>query len=157
MSDPEPPATALYFEDLAAGQVYTSGPIQVSADRIKSFALEFDPQAQHIDEVEAKDSSFGELVASGWHTSAITMRLMYEGFINRFGAGGMGLGVENMRWLAPVRPGDELTAHMTLDAVRGSASKPGFGVVTMTVITQDQDQRPVLKMTVSSLVGRRPG
>ena len=78
MPDPD----LLYFEDLAAGQVYTAGPIQVSAERIKSFGEEFDPQDQHIDEAAARASSFGELVASGWHTSAMAMRLMYEGLSN---------------------------------------------------------------------------
>ena len=151
----DPTPATLYFEDLAAGQVYTSGPIQVSAAQIKLFAEEFDPQAQHTDEALAAASAFGELVASGWHTGAIAMRLMYEAMIKRFGSGGMGLGVDQMRWLAPVRPGDQLCGRMVLDQVRPSVSKPGFGVVTATMSVADQHGRAVLQMVVSSLVGRK--
>ncbi len=155
MQTPDMPTAPLAFEDLAVGQIYTAGPIQVSADRIKSFAGEFDPQEQHIDETAAQSTGFGELVASGWHTAAIAMRLMYEGLIKRFDHGGMGLGVDRLRWLAPVRPGDALSARMTMETLRPSASKPDFGVVTMIVQVSDQHDKPVLQMTVSSLVPKK--
>lgn len=143
--------TRLWFEDLAVGQVFEAGPVAMPRDRIVSFAKEFDPQAQHTDEEAARATPFGKLVASGWHTAAASMRLMHEAVIKRFG-GGMGLGVDELRWMAPVLPGDVLRGRITITATRLSASRPGFGIVTMLVETLNQDGKPVMRMKPSSLV-----
>jgi acyl dehydratase len=148
-------AGRLWFDDMAQGQVYEAGPITVTRDRIVEFAREFDPQAQHTDEEGAKTTPFGGLAASGWHTAAVTMRLMHEAVIKRFG-GGMGLGVDNLRWLVPVRPGDELRGRITVGETRPSASKPGFGIVPLNIETINQDGVVVMRMTASSLLRRRP-
>lgn len=145
----------LWFEDMAEGQRYHAGPIGVTLERIKQFAAEFDPQAQHMDAEAARATPFGELVASGWHTAAITMRLMHEAIIKRFG-GGMGLGAESLKWLQPVRPGDELHAEITLGELRESMTKPGFGIVPMRIRTFNQRNEPVMTMQAASLVRRRP-
>jgi acyl dehydratase len=146
----------IYFEDLAEGEIFTAGPIVVTAERLKAFALEFDPQAQHIDEELARGSAFGELVASGWQTASIGMRLLHEAIICRFG-GGMGLGVDHLRWLVPVRPNDALTGQITVGSLRVSQSKPGFGIAALQVKLFNQNNEPVLQMTTNSLVRRRPG
>ena len=144
----------LYFEDMVEGQRYRAGPIGISGERIKLFAQEFDPQAQHTDEAAARATPFGELVASGWHTAAITMRLMHEAVIKRFG-GGMGLGVDGLKWIQPVRPGDELTAEIEVGTLRDSKTKPEFGIVPLRIRAFNQRNEPVLVMQTASLVRRR--
>ena len=96
-----------YLEDYAIGQVYGSGVAKVEADRMTSFASEFDPQPFHLSEEGAKGTIFGSLAASGWYTAAITMKLLVEGELRPAG-GILGLGFEEFRWPRPVRPGDEL-------------------------------------------------
>src|SRR5690349_7175419 len=110
--------TDLYLEDLAAGQTYGSaGRLQVSVEDIKRFAAAFDPQPFHLDEVAARRSLFGELIASGWHTAAMTMRLLV-GSEFRPAGGVIGAGVEELRWPQPVRPGDELRVESEILEVR---------------------------------------
>lgn len=99
----------LYFEDLAVGQTFRTDKVTVEAGAIKAFAAEFDPQPFHLDEDAARESFFGGLVASGWHTAALTMRLFVEGEFTIAG-GLIGLGVEELRWPRPVHPGDVLRA-----------------------------------------------
>ena len=108
--------TARYLEDFAAGQTFRSGCIRIEADRIKRFAAEFDPQPFHLDERAASESMFGSLAASGWHTAALTMRLLVEGDLKPAG-GIVGAGFDELRWPRPVRPGDELRVESDPPAV----------------------------------------
>src|SRR5271163_647457 len=103
--------TGLYLEDFAVGQVYASGqPLRVDRDQIISFATQFDPQPYHLDDEAARKSVFGGLAASGWHTAAMTMRLMVDGAFKPAG-GILGVGFDNLSWPRPVRAGDELHAQ----------------------------------------------
>src|SRR5512147_3186036 len=117
-----------YLEDFAVGQVYGTRRLRVERERIKSFAAEFDPQPYHLDEGAANKSFFGGLAASGWHTAAITMRLMVEGELKPAG-GIIGLGFEEFCWPRPVRPGDELHVESEVLEVRPSKSRPDQGLV----------------------------
>jgi acyl dehydratase len=146
----------LWFDDMEEGQVYEAGPVEVTEDRIIAFAREFDPQAQHVDVEAAKSTPFEGLAASGWHTAAVTMRLIHEAVILRFGGGGMGLGVDELRWLLPVRPGDRLRARMVVGETRRSGSKPGFGIVPLSIETLNQDGVVVMRMKTGSLLRCRP-
>ena len=141
----------IFFEDLEEGQVFVAGPIEVTAAAIKTFAREYDPQPQHMDEGSASATQFEGLAASGWHTAAITMRLAYDAVVYRF-AESMGLGTDKMRWLRPVRPGDRLSIRIIVGALRRSHSKPGFGIVRHTIETLDSAGTPVLSMEASCLL-----
>src|SRR5262249_58766882 len=99
--------TGRYLEDFAVGQTFGSGRLRLTAERIKSFAAEFDPQPFHLDEEAARDSIFRGLAASGWHTAAATMRLLVESDLKPIG-GIIGAGLEELRWPRPVRPRDHL-------------------------------------------------
>jgi acyl dehydratase len=147
---------SLWFEDLQQGQVFEAGPILVTEERIIAFAREFDPQAQHVDPERARATPFRGLAASGWHTASLTMRLMHEAVLRRFGGEGMGLGVDKLRWLVPVRPGDQLRVRVTLGDVRRSESKPGFGIVPMDAETRNQEGVAVQRMTTATLLRCRP-
>src|SRR5262245_29060843 len=142
--------TALYFEDLAVGQIYGSGRRRIEADRIKSFAKEFDPQAFHMDEATARDTFFGGLAASGWHTAALTMRLLVDSELTVAG-GIIGAGIDELRWPRPVRPGDELRLESEVLAVRPSQSRADIGLVKVRTTTFNQKNEPVQVM-VSNLV-----
>jgi acyl dehydratase len=150
----EPPAT-LYLEDLASGQIYRSGSLSVEADRVKAFAAEFDPQPFHLDEAAAAASLFGQLIASGWHTAALTMRLIVDSDF-KIAGGLIGMGVEEIRWPRPVRPGDTLSVESEVLEVRPSKSQPDRGIARMRVTTRNQDGQPVMTQVTSLLVPRRP-
>ena len=111
-----------YLEDFAVGQIYGSGRITVEKERIKTFAAEFDPQPFHQDEEAARRSIFGGLAASGWHTAALTMRLLVESDFKPAG-GIIGAGFDEFRWPLPVRPGDELHVESEVLEVRPSKSR----------------------------------
>lgn len=147
-------AEPYHFEDFAAGSVFRSGGRHVDAERIKAFAAEFDPQPQHLDEEAAATSQFGELVASGWHTAALSMRLFTEA-VPPVPGGGMGLGVERLVWPCPVRPGDELRVEVEVTDVRPSHSRPDKGVVALRVTTLNQRDETVQSFTTAVLVPRR--
>ena len=117
-----------YLEDFAAGQIYGSGHITVEEDRIKTFAAEFDPQPFHLDEDSARRSIFGGLAASGWHTAALTMRLLVESDFKPAG-GIIGEGFDEFRWPRPVRPVDQLHVESVVLDVRPSKSRPHQGLV----------------------------
>src|SRR5262245_27975292 len=110
------PGKAPVFEDLAPGQIYRAGPIRMTRERIMEFGAEFDPQPQHLSEEQAARSMFGTLVASGWHTAAVTMRMIVESA--PVTGGSMGAGVEELSWRAPVRPGDELSCESEIITLR---------------------------------------
>lgn len=147
---------ALYYEDLQVGQVQTSVPHAMTRDRIVAFGTEFDPQPQHLDEDAARGSMFGELVASGWHTAAVTMRLQLDLLMGRFPGGALGAQVDTLAWRRPVRPGDELRVRVEVLTMRPSGSRPDRGVVTLKTTTLNQQGEVVQEMTASVLVPRRP-
>jgi acyl dehydratase len=144
-----------YFEDLAVGQIFGSGRLTVSADEIKEFAARFDPQPFHLDEAAAKSSLFAGLAASGWHTAALTMRLIVGGEFRP--AGGIIGGGGELAWLKPVRPGDELRAESEILETRESRSRPGEGLVKVRVTTLNQHGEAVQTFTPTLLVTRRAG
>ena len=117
-----------YWEDFPVGGVRELGERVVSADEVREFASRYDPQPFHVDEEAAKASIYGGLIASGWHTAAMVMRLMCDGYLLESASMGSP-GIDNLRWLKPVRPGDRLRARMTVLEARASASKPDRGTV----------------------------
>jgi acyl dehydratase len=143
----------LYLEDFAPGQEYASGTLKVTAEDIKTFAREFDPQPFHVDEAAASATFFKGLAASGWHTAALTMRLLVEGEL-RIAGGTIGAGMEEMRWPRPVRPGDELHVKSEVLEVRPSKSRPEQGLVKVRTTTYNQDNEPVQVFTGNLLVQR---
>jgi acyl dehydratase len=146
--------TEHYLDDFAVGQVFRSGRIRVEADRIKSFAAEFDPQPFHLDPEAATHAFFRGLVASGWHTAALTMRLLADSELKPAG-GIIGLGFEELRWPRPVRPGDELSLQTEVLEVRPSQSRPEQGLIKIRVTTLNQAGEAVLIQVGTLLVRRR--
>lgn len=148
-------ATQLFFEDLAPGRVFRTTSVDVTAEEITTFAARYDPQPFHLDPVAARSTVFGGLVASGWLTAALTMRLMMTGEFS-FGGGVVGLGVETLQWPRPVRPGDRLTVAVEIVAMRSSESKATHGIVKIRTTTTNQEQVVVQVMVSNVLVPRRP-
>jgi Acyl dehydratase len=144
-----------YLEDFEPGQKFASGRLSVEAARIKSFATEFDPQLFHLDEDSARDSFFKGLAASGWHTAAITMRLLVDSELEPAG-GIIGAGFDEMRWPRPVRPGDELHVESEVLEVRPSTSRPEQGVIKVRATTLNQNNEPVQVFVGNLIVLRRP-
>ncbi len=143
-----------YFDDFSAGEVIELGSVEVTEREIIEFAREFDPQSFHVDPTAAKDSPFGGLIASGWHTCAMYMRLMVDGMLADSSSQGSP-GMEELRWLAPVRPGDMLAARYTVLEVKRSATKPHRGTVTFRSEMLNQDGEVVLRMMGRGLYGTR--
>ena len=144
-----------YLEDFAVGQKYTHGKLKVDEARIKSFAAEFDPQPFHLDEQAARDSIFRGLAASGWHTAAMTMRLLVESDVKPAG-GIVGAGFDEFKWPRPVRPGDELSIEAEVLEVRPSKSRPDQGLVKLRTTTLNQKGEPVQISVGNLVVPRRP-
>ena len=144
-----------YLEDFAPGQTYGGRTrLAVSAERIKSFAAEFDPQPFHLDDAAARGSIFRGLAASGWHTAAMTMRLLVESELQPAG-GIIGAGFDEFRWPAPVRPGDELRVEIEVLEVRPSKSRPDNGVVKIRTTTLNQKGEAVQVNVGNLMVPRR--
>jgi len=144
-----------YLEDFQPGQKFGTGRLSVEPERIKSFAAEFDPQPFHLDERTARDTFFKGLAASGWHTAAITMRLLVEGELKPAG-GIIGAGFDEMRWPRPVRPGDELHVESEVLEVRPSKSRPDQGLIKIRMTTLNQNNEPVQVFVGNLIVLRRP-
>ena len=145
-----------YLEDFAAGQTFGgSERVRVDAARIKSFAAEFDPQAFHLDDAAARASIFRGLAASGWHTAAMTMRLLVASDLQPAG-GIVGAGFDEFRWPAPVRPGDELRVQSEVLEVRPSKSRPDLGVIKVRTTTLNQNGEAVQVTVGNLMVPRRP-
>lgn len=144
----------LYFEDLAVGLRVTTGSVALNAEAIKAFAAQFDPQPFHLDEQAAKGSFFGGLVASGWHTAALTMRLLVTSGLPIAG-GVIGAGGE-VQWPRPTFPGDTLTVVCEVIAAKPSGSRPDRGMVTIRSETLNQRGEVVQIMTARLVVPRRP-
>ena len=144
-----------YLEDFVVGQVYGSGRITVDTDRLKAFAAEFDPQPFHQDEDAARQSIFGGLAASGWHTAALTMRLLVDSEFRPAG-GIIGAGFDELRWPLPVRPGDQLQIASEVLDVRPSKSRPNVGLVKVRITTTNQHGDIVQVYVANIVVPRRP-
>lgn len=145
-----------FLDDFAVGQVYRgAGRRRVSAEEIKGFAAEFDPQPFHLDEAAARGTFFDGLAASGWHTAALTMRLLVDSGL-RAANGLVGAGFEELRWPHPVRPGDELRVETEVLGVRASKSRPDIGLVRIRITTLNQDEVTVQTGICSLVVPVRP-
>jgi acyl dehydratase len=147
--------TERYLEDFAVGQIYGSGRLRVEAERIKTFAGEFDPQPFHLDEEASRQTIFGGLAASGWHTAAVTMRLLVESELKPAG-GIIGIGFDEFRWPRPVRPGDELRVESEVLEVRPSNSRPDQGLIKVRTTTLNQNGEAVQIQVGTLLVPRQP-
>jgi acyl dehydratase len=143
-----------YFEDYEAGSVYEYGYATVSEDEIVAFARRFDPQPIHVDAKFATDGPFSGLIASGWHTGGIFMRLFADHFLSRV-ASLASPGIDELRWPAPVRPGDSLRLRTTITQTRPSRSKPDRGLVFTRGELLNQDDQTVLSLTAMNLLRRR--
>jgi acyl dehydratase len=144
----------LYFEDFSAGQVAEYGDALVTAEEIKAFAAEFDPQPMHLDEEAARATMIGGLCASGWHTCGLMMRMAVDGYL--LNSSSMGSpGVEEVRWLAPVRPNDRLRVRVTILETRGPRSRPDFGFVRTQFEVLNAASTVVMMATTSLMFGRR--
>jgi acyl dehydratase len=147
--------TELYFEDFYVGQKFNStGSYKVTAQEIKEFGQKYDPQPFHLDETAGEGSFFKGLAASGWLTAAIVMRLRVQ--VITVAGGMIGAGVEEMRWTAPVRPGDTIRSEIEVLGVRHSQSRPKFGIVRTRSIATNQRNEVVLRSTVNFLAPLRP-
>jgi acyl dehydratase len=145
-----------YLEDFSIGQTFRSGSIKVETEQIKSFASQYDPQPFHLDEKAAAATFFGGLVASGWHTAALTMRMIVDSDL-RIAGGLIGAGAEELKWPRPVRPGDTLYIVSEVLEVRPSKSRPDQGIIKVRTQTINQDDQPVMIFVANMLVPRRPG
>ena len=144
----------IWLEDFAPGQKYVSGTLRVDAAAIMAFAAQFDPQPFHLDEVAARGSFFGSLAASGWHTAALSMRLLVEsGF--RPAGGIIGSRADELKWPRPVRPGDELRVESEVLEVRASSSRPGQGFIKCRTTTLNQNDEPVQVLVMNLMVQAR--
>ncbi len=143
----------LYLDDLHVGQRFTSGTQVVDEEQIKAFARQFDPQPFHLDNEVAKDTLFSGLVGSGWHTAAITMRLLVEGGLPLAG-GIIGAGGE-LDWPNPTRPGDILKVESEVLDIRPSQSRPDRGVARVRSLTRNQRNEVVQRLTAKLIVPRR--
>jgi acyl dehydratase len=143
-----------YFEDYAVGQTFGSGRLRISREQIKAFAAEFDPQPFHLNEEAAQETIFQGLAASGWHTAALTMRLLVESELKPAG-GLVGAGFDEFRWPRPVRPGDELHLESEVLEVRPSKSRPTQGMIKVRTTTLNQNDEPVQIQVVNIVVPRR--
>jgi len=154
---PVPDRVPLYLEDLAVGQVHRGNGESaiVTAEAIKRYAREFDPQPFHLDEVAAAQSMFGGLAASGWHTASLTMQLLAQHGIALAG-GIIGVGIEELKWQQPVRPGDRLHIESEVLEVRPSKSRPEQGLAKVRTTTFNQNNEPVQVFTGNLIVPRRP-
>jgi acyl dehydratase len=142
-----------YFEDLPPGTRFQSDALQVNEKQLVEFAHKFDPQMFHLDRKTAERSIFKGLVASGWHTAAMTMRLFVQTL--NFAQGAIGLGVDELRWPCAVRPGDTLRVETEIVEARLSRSKPAHGVIRLRNITTNQRGEVVQSMYANALVPRR--
>ena len=148
---PEP----IYLDDMQPGQIFGSGTLTVDAEMIRRFAAEYDPQPFHLDDAAAQGTLFRGLAASGWHTAALTMRLMVDGGLPIAG-GIIGAGMDELRWPAPVRPGDPLTLRIEVLDVRPSQSRPDRGMAKVRTTTLNARGDIVQLLVANLVVPRRP-
>ena len=144
-----------YFEDFTPGQVIELGSHTITRGEIIAFAKQFDPQPFHLDDEAAQKTIYGGLIASGWHTGAISMRLLYDGLVKDTVSLGSP-GIDELRWVKPVRPGDTLSARVTVLECVPSRSKPERGIMRSAVEMRNQHGEVVVTSKGLSLFGRRP-
>ena len=144
-----------YFEDLQVGDKFNTAEYEMTAEEIMAFGKKFDPQTFHTDPVAATGTLFGRLVASGWHTAAVSMRLMVLGEMALDG-GVIGQGMENLRWPRPVLPGDRLHVVTEIMELRPAPARSERGLIKLRCRTSNQDGKVVQEMTATLLVARRP-
>lgn len=144
-----------YFEDVHVGDTATLGSHTITREEIIAFARQFDPQPFHLDEAQARASIYGGLIASGWHTASLMMRLIVDGWANDMA--GMGSpGIDELRWLLPVRPGDTLTASITVLEVKPSTRRPDRGTTRSLCELHNQEGQLVLRAIGINMIRRRP-
>jgi len=148
------PAFKYYWEDFPVGRVREVGGITVSREDIVAFARQFDPQPFHLDEGAARLSMFGGLIASGWHTCALAMRMICDAYLLDTASAGSP-GVDNVRWLKPVRPGDTLRLRIEVIEARALQSRPELGLVRNRWEMSNQNGETVLRMEGSGMIRRR--
>ena len=146
--------TTLTFEDFKPGRLGTFGPRHVSREEILAFAAEFDPQPMHLDEEAAKKSMLRGLSGSGWHLCSLMMRMLFDGFIGRTASLGAP-GVNEMRWVAPLRPGDDLTLDVDVIEARVSKSRPETGIVTFKSTIRNARGEMLCEMEAPIMISRR--
>ena len=144
-----------YLEDLAVGERLTTRAAEVTEADVIAFARQFDPQPMHVDAEAARSGPLGALSASGWHTAAIVMRLLVDADLMH-GGPWLGLGVDELRWPAPVRPGDSIHAEIEVASIVASRSKPTHGIVRVRITARNQRGDVVLSMFPNLWVARRP-
>ena len=148
--------TTLTFEDFKPGHFGTFGPRHVTREEILAFAAEYDPQPMHLDEAAAAKSMLKGLSGSGWHLCSILMRMMFDGFIGRAASLGSP-GVNELKWLAPLRPGDDLTLEVEVAEARISKSRPETGIVTFKGVARNATGQALCEMVSPIIIGRREG
>jgi acyl dehydratase len=144
-----------YFEDYVEGDVHSFGAIAVDKDELIAFGKRFDPQAMHTDPEAAKNTPFGGLIASGWHTAGLMMRLYVEHYLTHV-ASLASPGLDELRWLKPVRPGDTLSVRVTVLKTAASKSKPDRGAVTSFIEVINQAGEIVMTIRVVNIIAQRP-
>lgn len=140
-----------YFEDYTAGSVYEFGAIDVEEAEVIDFAWRFDPQSFHTDPEAAKKTMFGGLIASGWHTASLMMRLLADHYLSKVASLGSP-GVDELRWLQPVRPGDTLSLRVTVLEARRSRSKPDRGVLRSLIEVLNQVGEVVMSVKATTFM-----
>ncbi|MCA1662225.1 MAG: MaoC family dehydratase [Novosphingobium sp.] len=141
-----------YFEDIPVGQMHAFGCYEVTREEVLEFARRYDPQPFHLDDAAAAATHFGRLSASGWHTCAMTMAMLVESMKERAQAGLGSPGVDELRWLKPVYPGDTLRAESEVIEKRRSASRREMGIFKSRITVFNQDDAPVMTMISNGLV-----
>ena len=144
-----------YFEDYLVGSVHEYGSITVEEDEVTAFAKRFDPQPFHTSPESAKDTIYGGLIASGWHTAGLMMRLFADHFLSKVASLGSP-GIDELRWKKPVRPGDELSIRVTVLEKRRSRTKPDRGIVHSLIEVMDQNNDVVMSMKAVNIFLCRP-
>ncbi len=150
------PVKKYYYEDFAVGTTREFGGLSLSKDDIVGFARQYDPQSFHVDEEAAKRSPFGGLIASGWQTAALAMRMWCDAYLLDTASVGSP-GIEKLKWTKPVRPGDTLRVRATVLEARPLASKPGIGLVRSRWDVVNQAGDVVMEMEGLSMMRRRNG
>jgi acyl dehydratase len=146
---------ARWFEDYVVGTTSEHGSIRVDQDELVDFGRRLDPQPFHVDPEAAAESPYGGLIASGWHTCALIMRLFAQEYLSPVSSLGSP-GVDELRWVRPVRPGDDLVLRTTVEGARVSRTKPDRGLVHTRIELVDQRGEAVLRMTALNLIRTRP-
>lgn len=147
----------IYFEDLAVGQTARFGAYHVTREEVIAFAEKYDPQPFHLSDEAAAATHFGRLAASGWHSCAMTMAMIVENLAKTKQAGLGSPGIDELRWLKPVYPGDTLSCETEIVEVRASQSRPEMGSYRSRMIVRNQSGEPVLSFVSIALIARRPG